>query len=192
MKELPRKKRRQRVGAAGQKILLLLLGGLALGLSGSPTRYMRILRTIRREWREIDRHELYRAIRRLYQSKLLKCVEHPDGSTEMMLTREGERIALRYKIDELCINRSSRWDGKWRVIIFDIPEKMKYLRDMLRDRLRQLGLAELQKSVFVHPYECRNEIDFVIEYYNIRRFVRFIEATYIDNELHLKKRFDLL
>lgn len=180
-----------RLGATTQKVLLLLAGGLALGLSGSPTRYSRTLRAISKEWQEINRQELYRAIRRLYESKLIDYIKHEDGSVEIVLNRGGRKVALRYKLDEMTVPAPKQWDRKWRVVLFDIPEKQKPLRDTLRARLRQLGLLELQKSVFVHPYECRNEIDFVIELYNARRHVRYIEAIHVDNEPHLKKRFRL-
>lgn len=101
-------------------------------------------------------------------------------------------MALRYKLDTMIIQKPEKWDGKWRIVIFDIPEFNKQLRDTLRLKLRQLGLIELQKSVFIHPYECRNEIDFVIELYGPCRYVRFIEAVSIDTELQLKKKFHLL
>ncbi len=181
-----------RLGAASQKVLLLLFGGAALTLSYSPTRQKRVLKNIAREWQEINRHELYRAIRRLYQSKLVDYREHKDGSVSVVLNREGQKIVLCYKLDEMKIPKPSRWDRKWRVILFDIPEKQKRLRDALRMQLQRLGLKEFQKSVFVHPYECRNEIDFVIELYNARPYVRFVEAAHIDNELHLKKKFQLI
>ncbi len=181
-----------KLGLTAQKMLLLLLGGFALGLSGSPRKYARVLKAISKEWKELDRRELYQAIRRLYQSKLIRLVEHKDGTTEAVLSRKGQQVALRYKLDEMVIPEQPIWDKQWRVILFDIPEKQKPLRDALRMRLQQLGLIELQKSVFVHPYECRNEIDFVIELYDARRYVRFIEAHHIDNELHLKKKFHLL
>jgi len=181
-----------RLGATSQKLLLLLLGGAALGLSGSPTRYARVLKSIGREWRAINSRELSRAIRRLYESKLIFYRENKDGSVSITLNREGRKVALHYKLDEIKIPKPTRWDQQWRVIIFDIPEKQRKLRDALRVQLRQLGLQELQKSVFVHPYECRNEIDFIIELYNARLYVRFIEAFHIDNELHLKKKFRLI
>jgi DNA-binding transcriptional regulator PaaX len=167
------------------------MGGLALGLSGSPSRYKRVLKSMAYEWKQIERRELYRAIRRLYESKLIRQQENEDGSVSMVLTRTGREIALRYKLDEMRIASPKQWDKRWRIIIFDIPEKQRRLRDTLRMRLRQLGLIELQKSVFVHPYECRNEIDFIIELYNARRYVRYIEANNIDNELHLKTKFRL-
>lgn len=182
----------RKLGAASQKMLLLLLGGITLGLSGSPARYARVLKSIGREWEAINRRELYFAIRRLYESKLIDYREQKDGSIEMVLSREGHKVALRYKMDEITIPLQKEWDRKWRVILFDIPEKKKPLRDTLRRQFKQLGLIEFQKSVFVHPYECRNEVDFIIEFYKARPFVRFIEATHIDNELHLKKKFCLM
>lgn len=181
-----------RLGSTAQKILLLLLGGVALGLSGTPKRYARVWKATRKALKEVDKQKLYRAIRRLYESKLIQSIEHEDGSITLILTRTGKKVALRYKIDDLVIAKPVKWDNKWRVIIFDIPEDQKPLRDTLRMRLKQLGLIELQKSVFVHPYECRDEIDFVIELYQARSYVRIIEAIYIDNELHLKKKFSLL
>lgn len=180
-----------RFGLTGQKVLLLLLGGVALGLSGSPRRYARVLRDISREWKRLERRALYRAIRRLYESNLVSSIQHPDGSIEIVLTREGKNVALRYQLEEMGIRRPERWDRKWRIVLFDIPEKKKLLRDTLRTQLKQLGLLELQKSVFVHPFECRNEVDFIVEFYQARPYVRFIEAHHIDNELHLKYRFHL-
>jgi len=181
-----------RLGANSQKVLLLLIGGAALAFSVSPLTQRRILKSIAREWQAIDRRELYRAIQRLYESKLIDYKEHKGGLVSIVINREGQKVALRYKLDEMKISKPSRWDQKWRVVLFDIPEKQKPLRDALRTQLQQLGLRELQKSVFVHPYECRNEIDFVIELYNARPYVRIIEALSVDNELHLKKKFDLV
>lgn len=180
-----------RIGPAAQKVMLLLAGGAVLALAGSPGRYARILRVLSREWRYLERRALHRAIRRLYASKLINLHSHADGSVEVVLSREGRNVALRYQLDTMAIAIPERWDRKWRIIMFDVPEPQKQLRDTLRIKLKQLGLLELQKSVFVHPFACRDEVDFIIELYDARRYVRYIEATHIDNELHLKHRFKL-
>lgn len=187
-----RKRRRERLGIAARKMLTLLTAGVALGFTGSPSRYGRILKTAQREWTEINRRELSRAIRRLYESRLVHYAHHEDGSTEIVLTQEGREVALRHKLDEMHIAAPAKWDNRWRIILFDVPEPLKNMRDSLRKQLQRLGRVTLQRSVFVHPYDCRNEIDFVIELFGARRYVRFIVATSIDNELHLKKRFRLL
>jgi DNA-binding transcriptional regulator PaaX len=180
----------QRLGTTQQKIILLLLGGLALGLSRSPTQYFRIVRGMRREWKNINEQVLRRAIAALYRSRLVATRPAKDGFT-LVLTDQGKQRALTYKIDDMRIKRPETWDGTWRIIISDIPEKKKRVREALRLHLRNLGCHQLQKSVFVTPFECKDEIDYIIEFYAIRKHVRFIVATSIDNELHLKEFFSI-
>lgn len=168
------------------------MGGAVLGLAAASSRSRLVVRNLAKEWRALDRKELYRSIHRLYESKLVRYIEEKDGSINIVLNKAGKHLALRYRLEEMTIMRPKFWDSGWRIILFDIPETKKPLRDTLRNQLRQLGLVKLQKSVFVHPFECQNEIDFLIELYDARRYVRFIRATHIDNELHLKKKFNLL
>jgi len=163
---------------------------LALGYSYTPQRQWRILKNISREWKRIDRKKLKNEIRQLYYSKLIQRKENPDGSTTIFLTEKGKIRALNYHFDKMKIKKGA-WDKKWRVVVFDIPEKLKQARNALRDKIKKLGFYELQKSVWVYPFECENEIEFVIEFFNIRKYVRFGVLDYIDNELHLKKIFDL-
>jgi DNA-binding transcriptional regulator PaaX len=118
--------------------------------------------------------------------------ENPDGTITIILTDKGKQKALTYDFGKMEIKKPQKWDKKWRVVLFDIPENRKKIRDALRYHLKNLGFYEFQKSVFVHPYDCKDEIDYLIEFYDIRRFVRFIIADSLDNELHLKKHFNLL
>ncbi len=180
------------LGKTQQKVLLLLLGGIALGLSGSPRRSFQILETIGKEWKEIDRQILKRAIKNLYESKLVNEKQNADGTITLLLSSEGKQKALTYDLDNIKIKKPEKWDKKWRVVLFDIPENRKRLREIFRFHLKKLGFYEFQKSVFIHPYDCKNEIDYLIEFYNIRKFVRFLIAESIDNELHLKHHFKLL
>lgn len=180
-----------RVGATQRKVLLLLEAGVALTLSASPRTSFRILKHLGRQWRAINASVLRSSIRRLYRSRLIDARDHADGSTTLVLTEEGKRRCLTYKINEMEIKRPERWDRKWRVITFDVPERHRKLRDALRHHLRQLGCHELQKSVFVHPFECRDEVEFLVEFYQARPFVRFLVAGEIDNALHLKQKFQI-
>ena len=181
-----------RLGPTSQKVLLLLLGGITLGLTSSPNHYFRILKTIRRDWGAINRNALHRAIKLLYKARLLDAQDHPDGTTTIMLSQRGKQKALRYHINELKIPNMPTWDKKWRIVIFDIPEPRKKARDALAQALKNMGFITLQKSVFVHPFKCENEVDFVIEFFNLRQHVRTIIAESIDNELHLKNHFKLI
>lgn len=180
------------LGPTSQKVLLLLGAGLALGLSGSPTRYFKILKAVAEEWKDIEKRALHRAIKNIYQSKLADFSEQKDGTIILTLNEKGEQKILKYKLDKMKIPEMKKWDKKWRVILFDIPEPKKKIRDILRFHLKKLGFFEFQKSVFVHPFDCVNEINFLIEFYNIRSHVRIIIAENIDNELDLKKHFNLI
>lgn len=174
-----------------KKMLLLLAGGVALGFIRSPYRCKKIMKALQREWTHVNRQTVARAIRNLYTNKMVDCRENEKGETTMILNDAGKKRVLRYTIEDMKITKPKTWDKKWRIVLFDIPETMKDARNILRERLRLLDFRELQKSVFVFPYECRDEIDFLIEFYGIRRYVRQMIVQSIDNELHLKKKFDL-
>lgn len=180
-----------RKGAIQKKVILLLLAGTALSLTRSGKRQLRILKDVKDEWREINDRALKSAIKSLYISRLISQKNNRDGTTTFELSKEGKRIALTYNIDNMTILRHP-WDRKWRIVTFDVPEKIKKVREALRFHLKNLGFKELHRSVFVFPYECQNEIEYIVEFYNARRFVRYIEAYYVDNELGLKHKFDLL
>lgn len=181
----------ERLGSTQKKVLLLIFGGIALGLSGSPKKYFQILRGLQKEWQWIDRQNLKRAIRKLYESKLIKEKENPDGTMTLVLTDKGKERALTYDIEKMEIKKPKQWDGKWRIVLFDIPERARKIRDAFRQHLKQLNFYEFQKSVFVHPYDCQDEMEYLIEFYDAKRFIRFIIAEHFDNELHLKDHFKL-
>jgi len=180
-----------RVGPVGQKVLLLLFGGLSLGLTRNPRYFFKILENIAKDWDSINRYALYRSIRNLYKSKLLDAKDNEDGTTSIVLTKEGKKKALVYHIDTIKIPEMKKWDKQWRIVMFDIPERFKKARDALALTLKRMEFYRLQKSVFVHPFECENEIDFIIEFWNVRSYVRTMMASHLDNELHIKTKFGL-
>jgi len=181
----------KRLGATQRKILLLITAGLALGLTRSPKKHWWILKQIPKEWKKVNRQSLERAINSLYRSHLVSEKHHRDGTTTLVLSENGKQRALRFNLDKLEIRKPPKWDKKWRIVMFDIPEKLRRLRDSLRLHFKEIGLIELQKSVFIYPYSCDKEIEFILEFYNARKYVRFVLADKIDNQLHLMKKFDL-
>ena len=174
-----------------EKIILLLASGVVLGLSRSPRNYFKVLKGAAKEWKEINRNKLVRIVREFYNDRLVDYKEDKDGSVKIILTKEGQKKALKFKLDEMEIKKPVKWDGEWRVVIFDIPERFKKAREALRMKLKDLGFLELQKSVLVLPYECEDEIDFIVEVFLIRPFVRFVRAKSFTNEEQLKIKFGL-
>ena len=180
------------ISSTKKKILLLFLGGLALSLNRSPKGYFKILHEMKEDWRKIGKDKLYREIRQLHQSKAVSLRNNPDGTIELILTEKGKRKALRCGLERMKI-LNQKWDGKWRLVVFDIPESRRNVRNALRGMLKRIGFYELQKSVFVHPYECKNEIQLLVEFFKLNKNVRYGTLLSIDNDLHLKNIFrDLL
>jgi hypothetical protein len=127
---------------------------------------------------------------RLASQKDLTIAHNPDGSDTIYITEKGLERALTYRLDTMKL-KPRKWDGKWRAVIFDIPHKNKRFRDLFRRRLQQLRLYQLQKSVFVSPYPCFDEIDFLRELYNVSVDVEYLLIEKIEHDEKLKQYFDL-
>ena len=178
--------------ATKQKILLLLSSGVVLSLSRSPKNYFKILKNLPSAWKEINKNRLYRIVREFYNDRFVDYKEDKDGFVKIVLTKEGEKKALKFKIDEMEIKKPPKWDGEWRIVIFDIPDRFKKAREALRKKLKDLGFIKLQESVFVFPYECEDEINFITEVFLIRPFVRFMRVKSFTNEEQIRLKFGLL
>lgn len=128
---------------------------------------------------------------RLRKRKLIILREKEDGKFIVELTERGKRKVKEIQFENLKIQKTKKWDRKWRVIIFDIPNKKNKARDALREKLKELNFYPLQKSIWVHPYPCEKEIQFLIELFNIGPYVDIIVAETISNETKLLKYFKL-
>lgn len=123
------------------------------------------------------RGALNSTLRRLEKQKLISWREI-DGTLRLSLTDEGKRRVLQYNIDDLSIKKNKK-DGLFRVIVFDIPEYKKTEREIFREKLKQLGFFQLQKSTFVTMYECKDEIDFLRHNLDIASCIQYILAKEI-------------
>lgn len=74
------------------------------------------------------------------------------------ITPKGINKIKKLQFHELSIQRTEKWDKKWRIVIFDIADKHKTSRDIFRKKLRELGFEKIQESVYVYPFECTQEI----------------------------------
>lgn len=126
----------------------------------------------------------------LEQKKFISAAR-TEGKTVISVTSKGIAKLLAYRLNEMTINQTKNWDRKWRLIIFDVPEKYKKARQYFRSKLRELGLIQLQKSVWIIPYECEDEINFIAQLYEIQPFVRIVVAESVDGQAALKKKFSL-
>ena len=140
--------------------------------------------------RKYDR-KFNNAVHYLKRRKFIILKENPDGSMKVELSKDGRKKVLKYDLEKLKIKPMKKWDGKWRFVMFDIPNKFKNRSNTLRDKLKELGLYQFQKSVWVYPYPLENEIDFIVKLFEVQPFVKIGEITYLDGEEKMKKKFKL-
>lgn len=134
--------------------------------------------------------ELRRLFEKMRRERLVDLIETKAG-LRVVLRREGVTTAIINNLDRLSFERPAQWDGRWRVVIFDIPEKKRKARDALAVKLKELNFYPLQKSTFVFPYPPHDLVDFLTEVFQISPYVRLIEATKIDGEEELLAHFEL-
>ncbi|OGI16846.1 MAG: CRISPR-associated endonuclease Cas2 [Candidatus Moranbacteria bacterium RIFCSPHIGHO2_02_FULL_40_12b] len=108
------------------------------------------------------------------------------------MTPEGRKWAGKYQIDDLKIKKPWHWDKKWRVLIFDIKEKQRSKREALRGKLKELGFYQIQKSVWVCPYEFKKEIAILRSFFGLTSDeMTIMEVNSIENDQKIKSFFKI-
>lgn len=138
-----------------------------------------------------DRKKLKRSFNNLNKQRLVDIYYDKKGNKIIKITEEGRRRVLTYRYEDLKINIPKKWDKLWRLVIFDIPEVHKKARDAMTYKLKDIGFYPVQKSVFIFPHDCKNEIDFICEYFKIRDYVNYLVIKEIEDDSFLKKHFNL-
>src|SRR3989344_8290686 len=109
------------------------------------------------------------------------------------LTTEGKKRAGIFQIDKLKITRPKKWDRKWRLLMFDIPQERKIYREALRGKLKELGFLPFQKSVWAFPFECRGEMELLQNFFGLsNNEMRLITAENIRDDSKLQQDFKLI
>jgi len=130
-------------------------------------------------------------IRRLQKNRLLD-IKEKKGKFVVELTKEGKQKFGEIQFEKLQITKPPQWDKKWRIVIFDIPDKsFKRARDVLRGKLKEWEFYPLQKSVWVCPWPCESEIQLVAELYGVAPYVNIVIAEKIFDDLSIREHFDV-
>ncbi|MEK7562168.1 MAG: CRISPR-associated endonuclease Cas2 [Patescibacteria group bacterium] len=141
--------------------------------------------------RNINEARLAKSLGGLNKNKIIIIREEKDKFT-VRLTEKGKKVVKEILFAGMNIEKQKIWDKKWRIVIFDIPErKRRHMRDAMRQKLQTIGFYQLQKSVWVHPYPCEKEIQLLCEVFEINPFVNIITAEKIYNDDILLKHFKL-
>lgn len=100
---------------------------------------------------------------------------------QMTLTQKGRKKIQKMQFKNLRIyHHQGKWNGHWWIVIADVPKDLRHREDYLRTKLKEMKFYPLQRTVWVYPFDPRDEVDFVSAYYRIDRFVTMMEVIHID------------
>lgn len=151
-----------------------------------------VWRMTKEKKKEYDHKKFYDTFYRLRKEGCIGIAER-NSQTYISLTKKGKRRAGKFQIDSLQIKKPNHWDGKYRIVIFDISNKRRIKREALRGKLIELDFLQLQKSVWVCPYPCEKEIKLLQEFFGLTsKELRLIVADTIWDDEILRKSLRLL
>jgi DNA-binding transcriptional regulator PaaX len=170
----------------------LAVSGSIVIAASSPFFVQRLLQKLSAKHKKTYNTQSFRnAFYRLKREGYLN-VQTSNHQIYISLTPEGRKKAGRFQINHLTIARPAKWDGKWRVIVFDIKHKQRIKREALRGFIKRLGFYQLQKSVWVHPYDCRPEVELLKEFFGFTtRELNFLLVNQIEDDERLRAVFQL-
>ena len=109
----------------------------------------------------------------------------------LRLSPKGEAKLRQLELHNYQLKKPKRWDMKWRLLIFDIPERRRYTREKVRNTLQMIGFERLQDSAWVYPYDCEDLVTLLKVDFKIGKDLLYIITDGIENDLMLRKRFGL-
>jgi DNA-binding transcriptional regulator PaaX len=171
----------------------LMFAGIICIAATSPYFLINLTKSISK-WRRYNRYKrrnISSTFSRLSQKGLIK-INKKKNQIYISLTGKGKQMAGRLQIDALEVKRPPKWDHKWRIVIFDIAQLKKNYREAFRGRIKELGFVCLQKSVWVHAFECRSEIALLRDFFRLNeKELRLIIANELGEDVRLRKHFEV-
>ena len=114
------------------------------------------------------------------------------GGSRIELTEKGKRLSEELALrDELHPEKQKKWDYKWRIIMFDVWERRRNVRDELRHTLKEFGFVKIQDSAWVYPYPCEKLLVFLRTHLKLGRGILYVVADEVEHDEPLRKHFNL-
>jgi DNA-binding transcriptional regulator PaaX len=118
-------------------------------------------------------------------------VERSDGKPYVRLTEKGERFASLMHEGKLGPNKSLKWDGKWRIVTYDVRGKASTTRARIRELLQSWGFQLLHQSLWVSPYDCEDLVFLLKQEFKLGKGLLYVIAEEIEMDSTLRNQFGL-
>ncbi len=137
-----------------------------------------------------QKYNINRSIKKL-KSRGFICFEANKRGIFARLTKKGEEKLKKFELLGYKLKKPKKWDGKWRMLIFDIKEKRKQTRDRIRLTLKRIGFLRLQDSVWVYPYDCEDFVTLMKANFKIGLDLLYLVVDTIEGDRKIKDHFEL-
>jgi len=169
----------------------LAIAGAIYIVAGSPYFALNLVRNIKRWQKYKKRKRLGEIFKRLQKQGCIE-IKKQNHQIYIGLTEKGKKMAGWFQIDALKIKRPKKWDRRYRIVIFDIAQFKKFYRDAFRGKLKELGFYRLQDSVWIIPFDCRDEIELLREFFGLSyKEMRLVVTKDIGPDDWLRKIFKI-
>ena len=182
-------KKRRQWGTFQQVILYAALGGVMVAIGAVPdfSKIIKYYKGVKKGAR--FNYQAKTALGRLAKKGFVT-FEERDGRRYAKITERGKQI-LELETQKVAIAKKRKWDQRWRVVIFDIPERRKSVRVRLRRFMNEYGFVRLQDSVWVYPYDCEDLIALAKANFRIGDDVLYMIVERLERDKHLREHFKL-
>ncbi len=168
----------------------LLISGMFYIAASSPYFTLALMKKIK-NIKKYKRKKVYDAFYKLKREGCLE-IKKKGYNVYIALTEKGRKKANWMQIDELKIKKPKKWDGRWRIIMFDISQVKNFYREVFRGKLKELGFYPLQKSVWVCPYRCKDEVNLLKDFLGFTdKEIRLVVSSDIGKDNWLRKKFKI-
>ena len=114
-----------------------------------------------------------------------------DGKKYLRITPAGRKALAFEQAKVVLKNQKKKWDGRWRMVVFDVPERRRRIRLRLCAVMREIGFVRLQDSVWVYPYDCEDFIALLKAELKVGKDVLYAIADTIEHDKNLRRQFNL-
>jgi DNA-binding transcriptional regulator PaaX len=182
-------KKERRWGAFKQAMLYAALGGVMIA-TGTVPDFSKIIRYYAGAKKCARFNYRAKTVLGRLAAKGLVTFEERIGRRYARITERGKQV-LELETRKVAHAKKVKWDRRWRVVIFDIPERRSSVRVRIRRFMQEYGFVRLQNSVWIYPYDCEDLIALAKAKFHIGLDVLYMIVEQLEHDAHLREHFAL-
>ncbi len=174
-------------------LMIALVGGALILPGGHRFVYSAIMKKLNSRLSPAERAINARRLKEIEARRLISIKDISGSKVEVTLTSAGKKLVKLYDIDQMQLPKPAKWDKKWRIVTYDIPATKRKASLALSHKFHVLGMFRIQRSIWVYPYDCKDDIDSLCAIFDINpnTNVCYFVSDAIPKEADAREHFNL-